>query len=90
VLGGGRTERSPNSHTIAEMAWAQQSNAAFRSQAPGLVPAAPASVVPPSTDSLLSRFGLMSGDEILGRFLVGDSGNEWRWFRGVSAFMAAD
>jgi hypothetical protein len=42
---------------------------------------------PPNTDSLLSRFGLYAGDEVMGRFLVGKVGNKHRWYRGVRAGM---
>jgi hypothetical protein len=49
----------------------------------GVVPAA-VPIVAPNTDSLLSRFGLKSGDEIMGRFLVGDADSDYSWFRGVS------
>lgn len=45
-------------------------------------PHAPAALAPPTTDSLLSRFGLCAGDRVIGRFLVGDSGNKSRWYRG--------
>lgn len=36
----------------------------------------------PTTDSLLSRFGLQAGDNVVGRFLVGE-GSDAHWFRGV-------
>lgn len=44
--------------------------------------AAAASNMVPNTDSLLSRFGLRAGDAVLGRFLVGDSGAQFHWFKG--------
>ncbi|GBF93443.1 hypothetical protein Rsub_06576 [Raphidocelis subcapitata] len=62
------------------MAWAGTSGAAPQHQSSGAPPAAATS---PSTDSLLSRFGLQAGDQVLGRFFLGDSTNQCRWYKGV-------
>jgi hypothetical protein len=53
------------------MAWAQHALQAA------------AAIPPPNTDTLLARFGLRAGDEIVGRFLVGDKGTKAAWYRGV-------
>lgn len=64
------------------MGWPPTS-AVYAAAQPPAAPAAPPAA--PNTDSLLSRFGICAGDEVLGSFLIGDSGNYVQWYTGVSA-----